>query len=125
MQPLQTRTNTRLTDPTDRPLIDVRARVRARTRRGGIPRVVHAVERVVDEARTGIQPVETVAHVRRVARLHLVLPDELHDLVLALTRSVRTSENNRKVLPVLVLLDLLQQKEMDHLVELLHEPRTR
>ena len=51
--------------------------------------------------------------------------DELHDLVLALTRSVGTSENNGKVLPVLVLLDLLQQKEMNHLVKLLHEARTR
>lgn len=53
----------------------------------------------------------------------LVGPDELHDLMLSLTRCIRPSEYNGESLPMLILLDFLEEEEMDHFVELLHEAR--
>lgn len=67
----------------------------------------------------GICSVKTVGVIREEGVL--VGPDELHNLMLSLSRSVRSSEHNGESLPVLVLLNLLQQEEVDHLVQLLHE----
>lgn len=55
--------------------------------------------------------------------LALIGPDVLHDLVLPLTRRIRSREDNRQSLPVTILLDLLQEEEVKHLVQLRHELR--
>ena len=58
-------------------------------------------------------------------KLRLVGPHKFHDLVLPLTWSVRTRENNTEVLPIIVLLDLLLYEKMQHFVELVHEGGSR
>lgn len=53
--------------------------------------------------------------------LALVGPDVLHDLVLSLAWGVRAREDNGQPLPVVVLLDLFEEEEVEHLVQLSHE----
>jgi hypothetical protein len=69
----------------------------------------------------GISSIQAVRIIRQEGML--VGPNELHDFMFSLSRRIRTSKNNGESLPMLILLDLLEQEEVDHFVKLLHEAR--
>eukprot|EP00968_Pinguiococcus_pyrenoidosus_P020109 scaffold2286_cov240-Pinguiococcus_pyrenoidosus.AAC.12 len=69
----------------------------------------------------GIRAVHAVSRVWVVRRMLLELPHELHDLVLALPRDVRSAEDHGQVSPERILLELLPHEELDDLSHADHE----
>jgi len=56
--------------------------------------------------------------------LMFVASDPLHNLVFTFTWTIRSSENNTEIFPIIILFDLFLNEKVDHFVEFFHELST-